>query len=207
MTMDFNNEKQFFQVRLHGRGGQGVVTGAELLSIAGFIEGKYTQSFPNFGSERMGAPVMAFCRIADKEIRLRSPILHPDAIIIQDCTLLHQQDILAGLNPNGYLLINSDLPLENLGLSEQAKALPAGHLICIPATQMAMEFIGRPKPNVPMLGALSAISGIIKPESICTALNEKFNAKIAAANALAVQAAYQQTIEQLKENKNYAQAN
>ena len=83
-----------FQLRIHGRGGQGVVTAAEMLSVAGFREGKHTQAFPSFGSERMGAPVMAFCRIDDKEIRLREPVMAPDALIIQDTTLLHQVCLL-----------------------------------------------------------------------------------------------------------------
>ena len=86
-----------FQVRIHGRGGQGVVTGAEMLSIAAFLEGRNAQAFPSFGSERTGAPVVAFCRIDDKEIRLREPIMQPDAMIIQDPTLLHQVDVLRGL--------------------------------------------------------------------------------------------------------------
>ena len=82
-----------FQIRIHGRGGQGVVSGAEMLSVAAFLEGRHAQAFPSFGSERMGAPVMAFCRIDDKEIRLREPVLEPDALIIQDQTLLHQVDL------------------------------------------------------------------------------------------------------------------
>src|ERR1700674_923617 len=82
-----------FQVRMHGRGGQGVVSGAEMLSCAAFLEGHFAQAFPSFGSERMGAPVMAFCRIDDKEIRLREPVLDPDALIVQDQTLLHQVDL------------------------------------------------------------------------------------------------------------------
>ena len=82
-----------FEVRIHGRGGQGVVTAAEMLSIAAFEEGHHAQAFPSFGSERTGAPVVAFCRIADKEIRLREPIMQPDALIIQDPTLLFQVDV------------------------------------------------------------------------------------------------------------------
>ena len=96
-----------FQVRFHGRGGQGVVTAAEMLSIAAFEEGRHAQAFPSFGSERMGAPVVAFCRIADKEIRLREPIMEPDALIIQDPTLLHQVDVFSGLKKGGYILILS----------------------------------------------------------------------------------------------------
>src|SRR5438067_3708346 len=95
-----------FQVRIHGRGGQGVVTGAEMLSVAAFLGGKHAQAFPSFGSERTGAPVVAFCRIADTPIRLREPIVAPDALIIQDPTLLHQVDVFAGLRRDGYILIN-----------------------------------------------------------------------------------------------------
>ena len=90
-----------FQIRIHGRGGQGVVTGAEMLSIAAFEQGRHAQAFPSFGSERTGAPVVAFCRIAEREIRLREPVMAPDALIIQDPTLLHQVDVFAGLRPDG----------------------------------------------------------------------------------------------------------
>ena len=86
-----------FQVRIHGRGGQGVVTAAEMLSVAAFLEGHWAQAFPSFGSERMGAPVTAFCRIDNKEIRSREPVAEPDALIIQDPTLLHQVSVFEGL--------------------------------------------------------------------------------------------------------------
>src|SRR5208282_521071 len=88
-----------FQVRIHGRGGQGVVTGADLLSVAAYLEGKHAQAFPSVGSERMGAPVVSFCRIDDKEIRLREPILEPDALIVQDPTLIKAIDVCQGLKP------------------------------------------------------------------------------------------------------------
>src|SRR5690242_21796583 len=96
-----------FQIRIHGRGGQGVVTAAELLSVAAFLQGKYAQAFPSFGSERMGAPVMAFCRIDDRAIRLREPVTAPDALLIQDPTLLHTVNLFDGLAPGGYILMNS----------------------------------------------------------------------------------------------------
>src|ERR1700687_3327873 len=107
--------QDMFQIRIHGRGGQGVVSGAEMLSVAAFLEGRYAQAFPSFGSERMGAPVMAFCRIDDKEIRLREPVLAPDALIIQDQTLLHQVDLFSGLPVRGYILLNSVKTLDELG--------------------------------------------------------------------------------------------
>jgi len=112
-----------FQIRIHGRGGQGVVTATEMLSVAAFEEGRHAQAFPSFGSERTGAPVVAFCRIDDKEIRLREPIMEPDAIIIQDPTLLHQIDVFAGLKPDGYVLINSSHSSEALGLGELLKKI------------------------------------------------------------------------------------
>ena len=97
-----------FQVRIHGRGGQGVVTAAELLSVAAFLEGEHAQAFPSFGSERAGAPVVSFCRIGDKEIRLREPILEPDALIVQDPTLFKAINVFEGLKASGYLLVNSN---------------------------------------------------------------------------------------------------
>ena len=106
------------QIRIHGRGGQGVVSAAEIISVAAFREGKHAQAFPSFGSERMGAPVMAFCRIDDREIRLREPILEPDVLIVQDPTLLHQVDVFQGLKPDGYVLINSRRSFDELGLRE-----------------------------------------------------------------------------------------
>ena len=99
---------RMFQVRIHGRGGQGVVTAAELLSVAAFLEGKHAQAFPSFGSERTGSPVVSFCRIDDKEIRLREPILEPDGLIVQDPTLFKAIDVFQGLRPDGYLHCRAD---------------------------------------------------------------------------------------------------
>src|SRR5438552_701765 len=131
-----------FQIRIHGRGGQGVVSGAEMLSIAAFLEGRYAQAFPSFGSERMGAPVMAFCRIDDKEIRLREPVLEPDALIIQDATLLHQVDLFTGLREGGLILLNSPRTLDEQAL----RALPTGVQHCrvctIPATELSLKHVG-----------------------------------------------------------------
>src|SRR5512144_2623240 len=110
----YRRGRTMFQVRIHGRGGQGVVSGAELLSVAGFLEGRYAQAFPSFGSARMGAPVMAFCRLDDKEIRLREPVLEPDALIVQDATLLHQVELFNGLPPRGRVLINSPRGLDDV---------------------------------------------------------------------------------------------
>jgi pyruvate ferredoxin oxidoreductase gamma subunit len=179
-----------FQIRIHGRGGQGVVTAAELLSVAAFLEGKRAQAFPSFGSERMGAPVMAFCRIDQKPIRLREPVIHPDALIIQDPTLLHQVDLFDGLSAQGYLLLNSGRSFEELGLAEFIAKFPRGHCRTVPASELALRHVGRPLPNAALLGGFAGITGLLKIESVMAAIRAKFAAKIADANILAAQDAY-----------------
>ncbi|HET7363539.1 MAG TPA: 2-oxoacid:acceptor oxidoreductase family protein [Burkholderiales bacterium] len=176
-----------FQVRIHGRGGQGVVTAAEMLSIAAFRQGKHAQAFPSFGSERTGAPVVAYCRIDDKEIRVREPILAPDALIIQDPTLLHQVDLFAGIAPKGYILINTSRSFAELGLGE----LVGKYRTCtVPATELALKFIGRPVPNAALLGAFAAFSGAVSLDAVMGAIQEKFTGKVALANIGAARAAY-----------------
>ena len=179
-----------FQVRIHGRGGQGVVTAAEMLSIAAFEEGRHAQAFPSFGSERTGAPVVAFCRIADKEIRLREPIMAPDAIIIQDPTLLHQVDVFAGLKKDGYILINTNKTFEQLGLSDFLRDWHPERLCTVSATDLSMKHVGRPVPNVPLLGGFAAVSGIIKLESVALAIRQKFSGKVADGNIAAATEAF-----------------
>jgi len=180
-----------FQVRIHGRGGQGVVSGAALLSVAGFLEGRYAQAFPSFGSERMGAPVMAFCRLDDKEIRLREPVLEPDALIIQDATLLHQVDLFTGLRPEGYILLNSTRGFDELGLSELRHNFHRSRLCTVPATEIAMKHVGRAVPNVPLLGGFAAISGQVRLESVIAAVREKFPHAIAEKNVAAATEAFE----------------
>ena len=129
-----------FQIRIHGRGGQGVVSGAEMLSVAAFLEGRYAQAFPSFGSERMGAPVMAFCRIDDKEIRLREPVLAPDALIIQDPTLLHQVDLFNGLpGARATSCSTRRRRFDELGLGEFARGVQHYRLCTLPATRARAE--------------------------------------------------------------------
>jgi pyruvate ferredoxin oxidoreductase gamma subunit len=174
-----------FQIRIHGRGGQGVVSGAEMLSVAAFIEGRYAQAFPSFGSERMGAPVMAFCRIDDKEIRLREPVLEPDALIIQDPTLLHQVDLFQGLHAGGYILINSTRSFQELGLAEFLRRLHGSRLGTVPATELALKHVGRPVPNAALLGGFAAISGRIRLASVLAAIRDRFPHIVADKNVAA----------------------
>jgi pyruvate ferredoxin oxidoreductase gamma subunit len=179
-----------FQVRIHGRGGQGVVSGAEILSVAAFLEGRYAQAFPSFGSERMGAPVMAFCRIDDKEIRLREPVLQPDALIIQDATLLHQVDLFEGLPARGYILLNSTHKIDELGLGGFAHGVQRYRLHTIPATELALKHVGRAVPNAALLGGFAAITGAIELASVLAAIRQKFPSKIAEKNVAAATEAF-----------------
>ena len=179
-----------FELRIHGRGGQGVVTAAEMMSVAAFEEGRNAQAFPSFGSERMGAPVVSFCRISDKEIRLREPIMEPDAIIIQDTTLLHQVDVFAGLKKDGYILLNTSRSFEELGLSDLVGGRPPERLCTLPATEIGLKHIGRPIPNVPLIAGFAALSGLIRLESVINAIGEKFSGKVADGNIVAATEAY-----------------
>ncbi|MCX7176943.1 MAG: 2-oxoacid:acceptor oxidoreductase family protein [Proteobacteria bacterium] len=194
-----------FQVRIHGRGGQGVVTAAEMLSIAAFEEGRHAQAFPSFGSERTGAPVVAFCRIADKEIRLREPIMEPDGLIIQDPTLLHQVDVFSGLKLEGYVLINTTRSFEELGIGEiatgrRAQRRPADRKCALPASELALKHIGRPVPNAALLGGFAALSGLITLDSVIAAVRDKFSGKIADGNIAAASEAYEYVKREMQEN-------
>ena len=164
-----------------------MVTAAEMLSIAAFREGKHAQAFPSFGSERTGAPVVAFCRIDNKEIRVREPILKPDALIVQDPTLLHQVDLFSGLPPKAYILLNTSRTFEALGIGELKK----WYRTCtVPASELALKHVGRPVPNAALLGAFAALTSIVTLEAVQQAIGEKFAAKVAAANMAAAAAAY-----------------
>ena len=180
-----------FQIRIHGRGGQGVVSGAEMLSVAAFMEGRHAQAFPSFGSERMGAPVMAFCRIDDKEIRMREPVLEPDALIIQDCTLLHQVDLFNGLSRGGCILLNAKQTFEELGLGDLAHGERQYRVYTLPATELALKHVGRAVPNAALLGGFAAVTGVIRLASVAAAIREKFPKAVAEKNVAAATEAFE----------------
>ncbi|MCK0513844.1 2-oxoacid:acceptor oxidoreductase family protein [Anaerobiospirillum sp. NML120448] len=178
------------QIRLHGRGGQGVVTAAEMLSLAAFLEGHCAQAFPSFGSERTGAPVVAYARIDEKEIRTHEPILCPDAVVVQDRTLLSALDVFAGLSDQGYAIINTKEAPEEI-VPELVKRLPEGHVITVPATDFAMQKIGRPLPGAPMIASLAAVTGIFKLESVQKSFQSRYPGKVGDANAETAALAYE----------------
>jgi len=178
------------QIRLHGRGGQGTVTAAELLSVAAFEEGLFAQAFPSFGSERMGAPVEAYCRLSRSPIRTREPVSRPDVLIIQDASLIEQVDLFSGLRDGAYVLVNTTEPLEDLGFPPLA-ALRRDHVLSVPATELAREYLGRPTPNSVLLGGFAAMTRLVSLGAVHHAIRHRFSGAVADANVAAAAAAFE----------------
>lgn len=193
-----------FATRIHGRGGQGVVTAAELLSVAAFNAGKFAQAFPNFGSERTGAPVVSYCRIDDRPIRTREPIVTPDALVIQDATLLHQVDVLAGLPASAFVLINTSHSLTELGLGDFARNHDQSKLQALAGTEIAVRHLGRPMANVVLLAGLAALTGVVDLDGVTAAIFERFSGRLADANGDAAAEAFELVKSGIRERANVA---
>lgn len=172
-----------YQVRFHGRGGQGVVTAAELLAAAAIADGRYAQAFPSFGSERTGAPVAAYCRIDTAPIRSRDPISAPDAVVVLDESLAETAAVADGLKPGAVVLVNA---VEAI----RSEAFPDSRTITLPASRIAREHVGRPLPNAAMIGALAAATAIVTPAGVRAAISARFAGRIGEANGHAADAAY-----------------
>ncbi|HJJ56134.1 MAG TPA: pyruvate ferredoxin oxidoreductase subunit gamma [Methanocorpusculum sp.] len=176
------------ELRIYGRGGQGSVTAAELIAIAAFNDGRYSQAFPAFGVERRGAPVQAFVRFSDEKIRLRSQVYTPNYVIIQDSTLIRDIDVFAGLVNNGIVIINTEKSTD-YNLNSGVK------LITIDATKIAMDTIGRPITNTTLIGAFAGASKEVTLESIKYAIKCRFPEKIADSNYAAAEIAYNMVLD------------
>ncbi|MGA2163673.1 MAG: 2-oxoacid:acceptor oxidoreductase family protein, partial [Solirubrobacteraceae bacterium] len=166
---------------------------------AAFDEGRYAQAFPSFGSERMGAPVVAFCRIDDHEIRTREPVMEPDALIVQDPTLLHQADVFGGCRPAGFILINSIRSFDELGLGDFVASFRHERLLTVPASEFAREHTGRAVANAALLGGFAALSGLISLDAMSRAIRERFSGNVAEGNVAAAQAAHDWVAGEMKE--------
>jgi len=142
-------EKTYFEIRFHGRGGQGAVSAAALLAVAAFDAGFQAQAFPKFGSERRGAPVEAYVRVSSTTIRAHNQVYTPDIVIVQDSTLMRLPAVLAGLKHNGLIILNSEH-------QAQIQLKKPFHLLCIAANRISEKYLGRPLPNTVLLGALAA---------------------------------------------------
>ena len=173
------------EIRIHGRGGQGSVTAAELIAVAAFEDGKWSQAFPYFGTERRGAPVTAFARISDRKIRVRSQIYEPDYVIVQDPSLLSAVDVASGMKKDGLVIVNSEKDPSALKLNTNAK------IKTIDATTLAIEVIGVPIVNTALLGAFAGATGQIRLESVNTAIRGRFPGKIGDKNVEAVRRAFE----------------
>jgi pyruvate ferredoxin oxidoreductase gamma subunit len=188
-----------FQVRIHGRGGQGVVTTAELLSLAAFLDGRHAQAFPSFGAERTGAPLEAYCRISAEPIRAREPVRDPDAIIVQDATLRQHVAVFAGLAPRGHVLINSARDWVGLGLGRYGAALRPDRTVIMPATELGLAHVGRPLPGAALLGGFAALTRQVSIGAVVAAIRQRFAGPVADGNAAAALAGYAHVRSQLKE--------
>jgi 2-oxoacid:acceptor oxidoreductase gamma subunit (pyruvate/2-ketoisovalerate family) len=177
------------EVRWHGRGGLGAVTSAELVARAAVSEGKYAQSFPSFGPERRGAPVVAFLRVSDEFIRIRTAIYHPDMVVVLDPRLLYTVDVTAGLKSHGKIIVNSRKSPPQLK-SEHGYKCPVA---AVDATKIARETIGLPIPNIAMIGALLRVANIVSIDSITAQIEERFALR-AKANIEAMKRAYNETV-------------
>jgi len=173
------------EIRIHGRGGQGSVTAAELIAVAAFEDGKWSQAFPYFGTERRGAPVTAFARISDKQIRTRSQVYQPDYVIVQDPSLIHAVDVAGGLKETGLLIVNSEMKPSELKITTNARVKT------LDATKLALDVIGLPIVNTALLGAFAGATGEIHLESVSKAIKERFPGKVGEKNVTAVKKAFE----------------
>ena len=176
------------EVRFHGRGGQGAVTSAEIIAQAAINEGLYAQAFPNFGPERRGAPVLAFLRVSDKPIRIRSKVYQPDVIVILDPTLLLSASPTGGLKKGAYVIINSHKS------GDELRALfPGFKVAAVDAARIAREEMGVPITNTTMLGSLVKATGIVDIKALDKPIRDRFGL-IAQKNINAYTRAFNETV-------------
>ena len=163
------------EVRWHGRGGQGAVTASELLAEAALHEGRYLQAFPDYGPERMGAPIRAYTRISDSPIRQHCQITEPDVVVVLDPTLIGVVDFASGLKDDGVLVVNTPLSPAEL---RQRLGLRQGRVFTVNATRIALDTIGRNMPNTPMLGALLKAIELVRKRRICDEIRDRLGARV-----------------------------
>ncbi len=169
------------EVRFHGRGGQGMVTAAQVLATAAILEGKYAQAFPEFGPERRGAPVKSYLRISDRPIYIREPVLHPDVIVVADQSLFGAENPLEGAKDTSILVVNGvyKAPIKTY---------------YVDATTLAIKVLGRPIVNTALIGAVVKATGVVSLGTVAEALKKYFTGRLYDLNVKLVQIAYQETV-------------
>ncbi len=182
--------KKLVEFRWHGRGGQGAWTASELLARTALAEGKYIQSFPEFGPERMGAPVTAFTRISDEPIRLHSAIYDPDVVVVLDSTLVKTVPVTAGLNKDEDIIILNSTELPSV-LKDNLRVVK-GKVWTVAASEMALKILGAPITNTAMLGAVARATGIISLDTVEKTVSERFRPDVAEKNFRVIKEAYKE---------------
>ncbi len=175
------------EISIHGRGGQGSLVLAQFMAIAALEDGKYGQAFPFLGGggERRGKAIMAFCRLSDRPIRVRSRVSEPDYVIVQDVTILGELNVVKGLKEDGLILVNTEKKPERLGLGGPFKVLTFS------AEDFARSILGRPIMNTALLGAFAAATKELSLEAAVRAVRNKFPGELGEKNVRIVQESYQ----------------
>ena len=181
--------KKILEVRWHGRGGQGAWTASELLARAAINEGKYIQSFPEFGPERMGAPIRAFTRISDEPIQMHCAVYNPDVVAVLDPSLLKAVPVTEGLNDEGLLVVNSKEPPAEI---RRTLEIEKRRIWTVPAMEIAIKILNRPITNTAMLGAVARVTGIVSLESVEKVVSERFSGSIVEKNIGVIKQAYKE---------------
>ncbi|GAF72779.1 unnamed protein product [marine sediment metagenome] len=166
--------QEMTEIRWHGRGGQGAKTAAGLVAEVAMEEGRFSQGFPEYGPERMGAPIRGFTRISDAPIKVHSPITNPDVVVLLDDTLLSSVDVTDGMHKGGVVLVNTKKTPEDVKSNLSADDV---EIWTVDATQIAIDEIGRPIPNTPMIGALVKATGMVNIEGLKHSIKKKFLGK------------------------------
>jgi pyruvate ferredoxin oxidoreductase gamma subunit len=176
------------EIRIHGRGGQGSLVLAQFMAIAALEDGKYGQAFPFLGGggERRGKPIMAFCRLSDRPIRLRSRVNEPDYVIVQDATILRELDVVEGLKDGGMILVNTERDVAELGLKGSFR------LFTFSADEIARRILGKPIMNTALLGAFAALTKELTLDATLRAVRSRFPGELGEKNAQVVQESYRQ---------------
>lgn len=184
---------QMMEIRWHGRGGQGAKTASLLLASAASMEGKFAQGFPDYGPERMGAPMRGFNRISEKPIRVHCAIYEPQIVVVLDDTLLGLVDVVDGTPEDGTILVNT---VKSAAEIRKRLGVEGRTIYVIDATGIAIEEIGRPIPNAPMLGALMKVSNLLSLDAVLSQIREKFShgfrQEILDGNVRAIKRAYEE---------------
>ena len=187
---------QMFEICWHGRAGQGVVTAGELLGEAAMKMGQFFQSFPEYGAERMGAPIKSYTRISDEPIEVHSPILEPDMVIVVNPNLIGAVDLTGGLKPDGHMLINTTHSPSEI---RARLRFDGGRVWCLDASRIALEELGRDIPSTMMLGVVARATGIVRMDAVIhlarERLSEKLRPEIVEANVRSLQRAFDDCLE------------